>query len=352
MDCAASSEHGGLDYRELKRLGISPAELLDFSVNSNPFGPSPRVLAAIRAVDIARYPDRDCLELRGRLAQANWVTEQEILVGNGTAELIFLITQAFLNFDDTVLIFGPTFGEYSRAARAAGARVREVRAMPPAFKPPVPQILEAIRRMQPKLVFLCNPNNPTGQTLSRVEIASILNACGSDTLLILDEAYRAFLSGDFFDRPAGENCIVLRSMTKDFALAGVRLGYVLASPDCIEALKRIQPTWSVNALAQAAGVAVLADLAYYRWSLAELAKLRSEFFQQIKRRGYALLDSQTHYAIINLQQSAPAFRERLLHGSILVRDCTSFGLPQYIRVSTRLQAENQKFLDQLDGLKR
>jgi histidinol-phosphate aminotransferase len=348
MELSASSEHGGVDYRELNLLGISPAGLLDFSVNSNPFGPPARVLEALRGVDISRYPDRECLELRERLACANQVGVEQILVGNGTAELIFLVSQAYLHPGDAVLICGPTFGEYRRAARIAGACVQEVRAAPPAFEPPLAQILAAIQAMQPRLVFLCNPNNPTGQALGREEIDSILHACGPGSLLVLDEAYRAFLTGDFFGRPPGENCLVLRSMTKDFALAGLRLGYALASPELIEPLQLIQPAWSVNALAQAAGAAALAELDYYRSSLAELALLSSEFFLQIRERGYSLVDSQTHYAIIGLDQPAGAFRARLLQASILVRDCSSFGLPQFIRVSTRLPAEGQKLLNQLE----
>ena len=206
-----SEEHGGIDPRELNRLGIAPEELLDFSVNSNPFGPSPQVLKAIRTVDISRYPDRECLELREMLADANRVAPKQVLVGNGTAELIWLVVQALLQPGDGVLIVGPTFSEYGRAVMAMGGQIEEIHAGPPRFIAPIEQIVQAISRRQPRLVFLCNPNNPTGQYIPPADIEVIINACGSQTYLVIDEAYKAFASGENFGILPGEQCILLRS---------------------------------------------------------------------------------------------------------------------------------------------
>jgi len=349
LDFLSSSEdHGGINPQELNHFGISPKDLLDFSVNSNPFGPTQGVLKALQSVDISSYPDRECLQLREELAIANGVPPQHILVGNGTSELIWLVCHALLNPGESVLIVGPTFGEYRCAAERLGARVGEIRAVPPIFKPPLSEIIDAVAREQPRLVFLCNPNNPTGQYLEPDEIQRLLDACGPQTLLVLDEAYRAFASGQFFGSLPADNCLLLRSMTKDFAIAGLRLGYVLATPGLIKRLKTFQPAWSVNGPAQAAGLAALAGIDYYHDTLALLGPLSREFFAQLGSRGLALVPSRVHFGIIRLERPAKEIRARLMAHSIQVRDCTSFGLPEYIRVSTRLRDENQNFLNTLD----
>jgi histidinol-phosphate aminotransferase len=342
-DCF-SEEHGGVDPTELKRLGISPKKLIDFSVNSNPFGPSPLVLEAIRNVDVSKYPDRFYAELKNRLADLNKIDAHHILVGNGTAELIWLVAQALLKTGDIVLILGPTFGEYYRASVAFGAQVMEIRAESPNFKPPVAALIEKIQKTDPRLVFLCNPNNPTGQVISKDDLQKILGVCKGQTLLVLDEAYRSFAGESFFGEMGNENCVILRSMTKDFALAGVRLGYSIAKPEFVDRLLQFQPSWSVNAFAQAAGLAVLSELPYYEKTLRDLKLLRDEFFKQLESINQTLIQSSTHFVLIRTSGEARLARRWFLQRSIQVRDCVSFGLPEFIRISTQLQADNLAFL--------
>ena len=351
MDSPFYSEtHGSLDVSELKRLGIHPDEVLDFSVNSNPFGPSPKVLAAIHQVDVSIYPDRHSTELCDRLARLNDVQTAQILAGNGTSELIYLIAHAYIQPEDDVLIIGPTFGEYQRAAQAKRAKVTEIRAEPPEFDPPLERIVEHIRERHPRVVFLCNPNNPTGRILPESDIQEILQASQPDSVLVLDQAYRAFPDGNFFGRlPAGP-VIVLRSMTKDFGLAGLRLGYLLAEPDRVEEIRQFQPAWSVNVLSQKAGVAALQDMPYYEQTIRTLETIRSRFFKQIESITLQRMVSQTHFGLIRMELSAREVRSRLLQEKIQVRDCTSFGLPDHIRISTLLESKNRIFLDHLAQL--
>ncbi|MDR3577902.1 MAG: histidinol-phosphate transaminase [Anaerolineaceae bacterium] len=345
-----SEQHGGIDPAELKRLNLSAGQLVDFSVNSNPFGPSARVLEALRQVDIASYPDRSCSALTQQLAGLNGLPEQNILIGNGTAELIWLAAQAFLKPEDKVIICGPTFGEYRRAAAALQAEIIEIGGQEPDFIFPLPRLLDEIQRLHPRLLFLCNPNNPTGRCLPAHTVAELLNVCGSHTILVLDQAYQAFVNGSFFSPAVGQNCLVLRSMTKDFALAGLRLGYALGDVHLIERLKSFQPAWSVNAFAQAAGAAALSDLDYYQHTLAQLRQLQVPFFSDLKSIGCRLLPSDVHFALIRLAYPARDLRLKLLQSAIQVRDCASFGLPQYIRISTRLPADNHKLLDALSSM--
>lgn len=341
----SSEAHGGLNPRELQRYGISPADVIDFSVNTNPFGPSPRVAAALRAVNFSAYPDRDCARLTEVIADGSRVRVSEVLTGNGASELIWLIGHALLKPGDDVIILGPTFGEYRRAAEALRAQVYEVRADPPDFTIPLDELLGQIERIKPRLVFICNPNNPTGQVLSDSEVDRLRIVCGEQTTLVVDEAYRAFYDGRFLGRGLEPNQILLRSMTKDFAMAGVRLGYVVAERSLVDSLKAIQPAWSVNAYAQAAGLAALEDLAYYSDTLAQLAELKRQFFADFLATGLEFVPSAVHYGLVDVGKPARLVREKLLRQGIQVRDCASFGLPTHVRLSTRLPHDTTRLIE-------
>jgi histidinol-phosphate aminotransferase len=302
---------------------------------------------AIQAVDIAAYPDRECSQLVELLANLNHISTGEILAGNGTAQLIWLTVRAFLHPGDEVLILDPTFGEYRRAAQAQGALVTGVRARIPHFKPPLAVLMELVQQKKPRLVFICNPNNPSGSLIPREWIAEFLEDIPADTLLVLDEAYMPFIDGQFSRRPYVENCILLRSMTKDFALAGLRLGYAVAPPALLREMRRHQSAWSVNAAAQAAGCAALRELDYYHDTLSKLGNLKEAFFGEIRAAGLPPVNSRTHFTLVRTPVSADKFRLNLLRKGVQVRDCTSFGLPDHIRVSTRLPADNRKLVDAL-----
>ena len=347
----SSEEHGGFNAEELDRLGIPEDRILDFSVNSNPFGPSPGVLKTIQRVDISKYPDRQNHRLKTALAEANETTPDHLMIGNGTSELIWLVVKAFCRPGDQVISLGPTFGEYKRAADAHGIRTDEVRAEPPNFEFPAAKLIDRIKNEHPRLVFVCNPNNPTGIYLQAGQVVDIKAACGGQTILVLDEAYRAFMDGVFFSRPLMENSITLRSMTKDFALAGLRLGYAAGDPDLIKKLTSYQPAWSVNAFAQAAGLAVMGELDYYKDTITALKEVRNRFFRQLMPADSLLWRSDVHFGLIPLGQPGAEVRGLLLKHFIQVRDCASFGLPCYIRISTQKEETNRVFLDLFNRLR-
>lgn len=337
----SSEAHGGLNLAELRAAGLDPRSVLDFSVNVNPFGPSPLVSQALRDLDVASYPDREAIVLREALARANAVGVENLLVGNGTAELIWLAAHAFLR-GGSALIVGPTFGEYERAARAVGASVAEVRAAPPDFRVDVDRLIHEIEATQPRMVFLCNPNNPTGARLTGGEVWRIAAACG-ESFLVLDEDYRSFVTLSPFGPPPRNNVIVLRSMTKDFALAGLRLGYALARPELVAALRAIQPPWSVNGAAQAAGLAALTDLDHLRRTLQLTQEAARDLRMALAAAGARVNESQTHFHLIEIGDGA-TWRARLLRRGCLVRDCASFGLPAHVRVGTRRPEENERLI--------
>ena len=252
--------HGGLDAAELRSLGLRPADVLDFSSNINPLGPSKRVRRAAEEVDLSAYPDRHSFELREVLAARLEVGIGSLMVGNGSTELIHIIARARLRPGDRCLVFGPTFGEYERAAAIAGAEVHIFQAeATDGFRWSMDDADRTVRQVRPSLVFLCNPNNPTGVYLNRDCLEWISSALGESGLLVLDDAYAPFADAQWDSLPllGCGNVAILRSMTKDHGLAGVRLGYMVADPAVVSAVRRLQPAWSVNAVAQAVGIAAL-----------------------------------------------------------------------------------------------
>ncbi len=351
--------HGGPDYAELAALGLSPDEVIDFSVNANPYGPSPQVRAALTEVPFDRYPDAQAIALRERLTQVHRLTPDHIIVGNGTAELIWLLGLAYLQWGDPVVIIGPTFGEYRAAAELMGAEVVEYRARAAAdFQPDVSAMEALIGRQRPRLTFLCNPNNPTGVYLAPEAVEALAAACG-EGLLVVDEAYRAFVAGPWPSEPlvkrglglspAESNVVLLRSMTKDHALAGLRLGYALASPEVVATLKKVQPSWSVNAAAQAAGLAALSDEDHLRETLPRIAEAKAYLVEQLICLGLRVIPSAANFLLVEVGDGRGLRRKLLSHG-LMVRDCTSFGLPEYVRIAARWMEECRRLIKTLHQL--
>ncbi|MEJ5248226.1 MAG: cobyric acid synthase [Caldilinea sp.] len=343
--------HGAIDYAEIEQLGLTPDAILDFSQNSNPFGPSPAVQQALQTIDLARYPDREYRALRRALADALRTTPESILVGNGASEILWLAAFAFLRRGDAVLIVGPTYGEYARVAALMGATVHEWRGEERNAFAVEPEAIERLLEQRlPSAVFLCNPNNPTGR-FTPVEVLHAWARRWPQTLFIVDESYLAFLASPRSAyAPDLANLLIVRSLTKEYALAGLRLGYALAAPTFIEAMRRVQPPWSVNALAQAAGAAALADLTHLRETLAALRLAKEELIAGLEHGGWRPLPSETHFMLVRVGDGA-ALRRRLLAHGLLVRDCASFGLSAHIRIATRKPEENRRLLNALEQLR-
>lgn len=354
LDGLSAATHGGLDYSELERLNLGPDDILDFSVCCNPFGPPPSVrrgLARLAPADIDRYPDTEATELRGALARGLAVAPQSILVGNGSTELIRLAALAYFGPGDIVVVPTPTFGEYEVACRLSGARlITPALKSEDCFRLPVAEIADLIRRRHPKGVFLCNPHNPTGQYFSREDMEVILDASG-DCLVIVDEAYVSFVDGAWRSVNLIErgNLLVLRSMTKDYALAGLRLGYAVAKAEIIDTLRRVRPPWNVNALAQAAGVLALQEAGFLEQSVARLNRERDYLLARITGLGLPTAPTRANFFLMKVGE-ARLFRDRLLRRKILVRDCTSFGLPEYVRLAPRRHAQNVMLVSALRDL--
>jgi histidinol-phosphate aminotransferase len=331
--------HGSVAAAELAGFGLTLADVLDFSVNTNPLGPAPAVLRAVQQADWTRYPGDDEAPLRDGLARQARVTSDHIALGNGSAELLWLIALAVLQPGDQVVVVGPTFGEYARAALSVGARVAEVETLsdvPPA-----------------RLVFVCNPNNPTGALVDRRQIELLLLDL-PERVVVLDEAYAAFVAERWRAEDlltAHPNLIVLRSLTKDHALPGLRLGYLVAAPEVASAVEAVRPPWSVNAGALRAGLATLepAAQAHVERARALVATSRTLLTDGLTELGYTVRPSAANFVLVQVGDAAQ-FRRALLPHGIVVRDCTSFGLPAYVRIACRLPEQCARLVDVVASL--
>jgi histidinol-phosphate aminotransferase len=337
--------HGGLRTDELRAFGLDPKEVIDFSASINPFGPSPRVREALQSLDLSRYPDPDSLALTEQIARLHGVTPDHILVGNGASELIHLVVRVFVRGGQQAVAFTPTFGEFERACEIVGASIFPWRANPERdFRWTLRNKAGVLRRVLPPLLYLCNPNNPTGIHLDEGDVRSIADGLIGGPML-LDEAYVNFVEAPWDATPLIRRgrVIVVRSMTKDYALAGLRLGYLVAHPDAVAAARRLQPEWSVGAAAQVAGLAALEDQEYLRSTLSLLREAKAELVDALATHEFTFHAGAANFLLIRVED-APGTRLALLHRGVAVRDCTSFGLPQYIRVGVRTSPENTRLL--------
>lgn len=361
--------HGSLGPEERRSLGPAGGDVIDFSASCNPLGASPAVGAALAALDVSRYPDNRATELREAVASylvASHLVEGRqgepgglpppglhasfgpdwIAVGNGSVELMWLLAYAYLEPGDRTLVVGPTFGEYARACLIAGARVEELRASEDAgFRWVAADIARAITRVRPKLAFLCNPNNPTGALLPAGGIQQLLAAC-DETLLVVDEAYLPFCDAPVELMPliSSGRLLLLRSMTKDYGLAGLRLGYAVAPPEVVEDLNRVRPPWSVSAAAQAAGLAALSDGSHLEAARRTVTESRAYLVRALSDLGLRVVPPTANFLLVKVGNGA-VFRSALLVRGVCVRDCASFDLPEYVRIGVRTMADCRRLVE-------
>ncbi len=347
--------HGGIRPAQLRELGLDPADVLDFSASISPLGPPAGLWEAMRKVDLTAYPDPECLELREALAGHLNTDVDSIMVGNGSTELIHLLARAYLpapvaGSAPSVLQLSPTYGEYDGACRLAGAVVRDVGALRnAAFAWDMEEVKREILSHKPSLVFVCNPNNPTGVYLGVEEVSYLAEAAQSvGALLVLDEAYVGFVEARWDSLPLlegsiADNLVVFRSMTKDYALTGLRLGYAVATPENIGRLARLQPDWSVNGLAQVAGLVALADKDYLPAARRAVAEAKSYLTDSLSEMGFGVLSSAANFLLVEVGEGA-WWRDTLMRKGIFVRDCASFGLPDCVRIGIRAMPDCQRLV--------
>ena len=348
-DPPARPVHGGIKEAELRARGLRLEDCLDFSASVSPLGPPERVAEAISAVDLTAYPDPHCLALTEAIAKhhaGEGVTDTNVIVGNGSTEIIHLLTRAWIGAPpagctNSALLLTPTYGEYDGAVRISGGTVATLTATrcTEGFAWNTSAVCAAIAAEQPSLTFICNPNNPTGVLMGRDQLAEIADAAAMSGLLVVDEAYinlsERRADADVIGLAASHSSVIaLRSMTKDYALTALRLGYAVASEPVIARLAALQPDWSVNGLAQAAGLVAIGDEAYLDQARRAVSASRDRVVERLSALGVRCYPTAANFVLAQVGDAAD-LRERLARRGLFVRDCASFGLPDCIRIGLR-----------------
>lgn len=356
-------EHGGDIYHYSSLLGIRPGEIIDFSASINPLGPSKLVKEVLLNLGIAvvNYPDPSCRELREAIALHYRIDPENILIGNGSTELIYLIPRFFK--PQVIIMPVPTFSEYEKAGTIAGARMLQIKnrgdkidldrlisAFPPAGR---------AGNHAGGLLFLCNPNNPTGELIKRSDLLTLIDkAASSNIMVVIDEAFIDYAESESLIREVqeAENLIILRSFTKFFALPGLRVGYLVSSREIIEKLKGFKEPWSVNSIALMAATESLKDCSYIAEGLSFMEKTRKSLYDSLVTiDGIRPLPSHANFILIKLKKDGLKSDElfgSLLKRRIAVRSCKSFsGLDgEFIRVAVKGGSENRLLVDSLKSI--
>nr|WP_041274617.1 histidinol-phosphate transaminase [Desulforamulus reducens] len=324
-------------------------EAIKLDANENPF-PFPQAVAQQMAALVAdellsRYPDSDAIELRKDIAEYAGVLPEQVMAGNGSDELILNILLTF-GTGGRVLITNPTFGMYKIHALIAGARPIPVPRRSD-FSVDVPALVSYARKPEARVIFLCSPNNPTGNASTLEEIEGVLQQV--NCLVVVDQAYLEF---------GGEDCtpllnrypnlLILRTFSKAFATAGLRVGYMLAHPDVLRQIKKVKQPYNLNSFSQAAARVVLKNKEHFKLQIQEIKEQREKVYQNLQSlEGVTSYPSVTNYILFRTNYASKTVYQGLLEKGVLIRQLGGPELPGFLRMSIGTPEENTKFLQAL-----
>jgi len=340
----------GKPIEEVEReFGVAGAAKL--ASNENPFGPSPLALKAMQeaAATVHRYPDGAGTALKACLAERLGVEPAQIALGNGSNELLELAARIFLQPGDEAVMARPAFIIYRMACQALGAVAVEVPCRD--FVHELAGMAAAVSS-RTKLLFVGNPNNPTGTAVPPATLEAFVRRLPPEPLLILDEAYWEFLPEG--ERPRsldwvreGRRCFVLRTFSKIYGLAGLRVGYGVGPPELVGLLDRLRAPFNVNTLAQVAAAAALEDRAHVTRTIAGTAEGRAALTAGLTALGFRPVPSVTNFLLVDVRRDGAAVAEALLRRGVIVRPMGAYGLPTHLRITVGTAAENARALGAL-----
>lgn len=344
-------EHGGNVYKAARDLGIHESRIIDFSASINPLGISEKAKAAVtrNLEGLVHYPDPDADDFRRTVSRLHGIDSGTILPGNGSTELIYLLPRALQ--PESVLVTSPTFSEYERAC-SVGHELRVKRyelRREHSFKVSADAFIDAMQDCD--MAFLCNPNNPTGHSLQKNDVLKIADAAREiECVLIVDEAFIDFVPENSVIEHVKDypNVIVLRSLTKFYALTGLRIGYGVSSKELLERIRECKEPWTVNNLAQTAAIAALNDKDYIEKTRDVIAKEKEYLEHVFEELGVIFFPSTVNFYLLKID-CAGDIVSKLRGKGILVRSCSNFrGLDDsYIRVAVRSHEQNEILLKEL-----
>jgi len=345
---AIAPYQAGKPISELAReYGLDAARIVKLASNENPLGMPESARAAILAelAEVSRYPDSNGFELKAAISRHHGVAADWITLGNGSNDLLELAAHALLHPGASAVYSQHSFAVYALATQATGARAIVV----PARE--LGHDLDAMRAsiaIDTRIVFVANPNNPTGTWLAREEIADFVASVPEDVVVVLDEAYDEYLEpsqrSDLIRRVREHpNLVVCRTFSKAYGLAGLRVGFAVAQTELTDLMNRVRQPFNVSSIAQAAAIAALGDPAYlqrsYESNRAGLERLQGAF----ERMGLDYVPSHGNFVLVRVGDAARVY-EDLLHAGVIVRPVGNYGLPEWLRITVGLPEENDAFL--------
>jgi len=343
----------GKPIEELEReLGISGS--IKLASNENPLGPSPNAVSAIlnEVSSLNRYPDGSGFYLKSKLSKKYGLPPEQIILGNGSNELIELIIRTFLSPGEQVIQPFPTFLVYEKVVLGAGCEIHSIPLSN--FNIDLNAILRAITS-KTKLIFLNNPNNPTGLAITKHDMAEFLRSVPDDILVLLDEAYIEFVSDEGLANGLQllnefPMLIVCRTFSKLYGLAGLRVGYGFSSETLIDYMNRVRQPFNVNSLAQVAATAALDDQAFINKTMLLVKEGLAYLYENLDQMGLEYIPTQTNFFLIKIPQDGRKIYQLMQKKGLIIRSMDNYGLPDYIRINVGLQEENERFLNALKSV--
>ena len=337
----------GKPIEETKRqLGLK--EVIKLASNENPLGSSPKAINAIKKClgGVNRYPDAQGFYLKKRLAGYFGLVPGNFVLGNGSDELIDVIIKTFLESDENIVTAESTFLEYEIIAQVNDRKVKKAPLR--YFKYDLGEMLKLVDK-KTKLVFIANPNNPTGTYVTKYEVTDFLNALPEKVVVVFDEAYNTFIDVDDYPDSLSllkrkKKIIVLRTFSKAYGLAGLRLGYCFAAPELVSYMERVRQPFNVNSLAQAAGLAALDDKEFLKKTRRLTLEGKDFIYQELSRMGLGYVPSVTNFILVDVGRDCLEVFKAMLKLGVIVRDMEQYGLANFIRVTIGTQKENQRFI--------
>jgi histidinol-phosphate aminotransferase len=343
------------------RARHAPELLIELGSNENPQGASPAArIAMLDAMhQIHRYPDPLGGELKRALAARNGVPPAQMMLGNGSHELLMQFAQVFAGAGDEIIASQYGFAVYALAAQAAGAILRQALAFPRDHAMARGHDLDAIASMltpRTRIVYLANPNNPTGTWFGRDAFERFIERVPDEVLVVVDEAYAEY-GDDAVDYASAlqwqaphRNLVVTRTFSKAHALAGLRVGYAIGNAGLIAVMERVRESFNVNCIGLAAAQAVLDDHEHLRWSLARNAEQRTLLADALRQRGWFVHPSLTNFLLVEFGERTAAIEASLLAQGVVVRPMAGYGLPGCLRITVGEAGENRRLLAALDAM--
>ncbi|MBU0549007.1 MAG: histidinol-phosphate transaminase [Candidatus Omnitrophica bacterium] len=337
----------GKPIGELRRQ-LKIRKIIKLASNENPLGPSPKSKQAIKKAlsEINRYPEGSCFYLRRGLSRKLKLKPDMLVFGNGSDELIDIIIKTFVEEGENIVTADITFLEYQIIARTLGREVIEVGLRN--FRYDLKSMLRVINR-KTKVIFIANPNNPTGTYVTARELNEFIKKVPRRVLVVLDEAYDIFVDAADFPRSmnylkARGNVIILKTFSKAFGLAGLRIGYAIGPERLISYMERVRPPFNVNLLAQVASAAALEDKDYIKKTRQSIIEGRKYICSQLVKLGLAFLPSVANFILIDVARDGKELYKEMLKYGLIVRDMQQYGLSNFIRVTVGSRTENRKFI--------